>query len=133
MPSFKILSPQQMAAIVGYLKESDTKQSFETANIPENNEPFGFNGYNFFLDAEGRPAVAPPFGTLTAINLNTGNILWQVPLGEDPEFKKKGIPNSGMFNRGGCMATAGGLIFIGATGDNMFRAFDQKRGKVVWE
>jgi len=70
---------------------------------------------------------------MTAIDLNTGNIVWQVPLGEDPAFKKMGIPNSGMFNRGGGIATAGGLIFIGATGDNMFRAFDQKSGKVLWE
>jgi quinoprotein glucose dehydrogenase len=59
--------------------------------------------------------------------------VWQVPLGEDPQFKKMGILNSGMFNRGGGIATAGGLIFIGATGDNMFRAFDQKTGKVLWE
>jgi quinoprotein glucose dehydrogenase len=70
---------------------------------------------------------------MTAINLNTGNIQWQVPLGEDPRFKAMGIYNSGMFNRGGGIATAGGLIFIGATGDNMFRAFDQRNGKVLWE
>ena len=68
-----------------------------------------------------------------AINLNTGDIVWQVPLGEDPTFKKMGIPNSGMFNRGGGIATAGGLIFIGATGDNKLRAFDQQTGKVLWE
>jgi quinoprotein glucose dehydrogenase len=134
MPSFKFLSQQQIAAIVAYLKDTVVAQpSFETANIPENNEPYGFNGYNFYLDSAGHPAIAPPFGTLTAINLNTGAIVWQVPLGEDPEFKKMGIPNSGMFNRGGGIATAGGLIFIGATGDDMFRAFDQKTGKVLWE
>jgi quinoprotein glucose dehydrogenase len=79
------------------------------------------------------PAIEPPFGTMTAIDLNTGDIIWQVPLGEDPQFKKMGIPNSGMFNRGGGIATAGGLIFIGATGDNMIRAFDQLTGKVLWE
>ncbi len=133
MPSFKFLSQQQMAAIVAYIKDTLAEQSFETADIPENNEPYGFNGYNFYLDSNGRPAVAPPFGTLTAINLNTGDIVWQVPLGEDPEFKKMGISNSGMFNRGGSIATAGQLIFIGATGDNMFRAFDQKTGKLLWE
>ncbi|KIC93708.1 PQQ-binding-like beta-propeller repeat protein [Flavihumibacter solisilvae] len=134
MPSFKFLSQQQIAAIVAYLKDTVVAQpSFETANIPENNEPYGFNGYNFYLDSAGHPAIAPPFGTLTAINLNTGAIVWQVPLGEDPEFKKMGIPNSGMFNRGGGIATAGGLIFIGATGDDKFRAFDQRTGKVLWE
>lgn len=133
MPSFRFLSGEQIAAIISYLKDTLVQQSFETANIPENNEPYGFNGYSFYLDPEGHPAIAPPFGTLTAIDLNTGNIVWQVPLGEDPQFRKMGIPNSGMFNRGGSIATAGGLIFIGATGDNMFRAFDQKTGKILWE
>lgn len=133
MPSFKFLSKQQIAAIVAYVKDTVAQQSFETAGIPENNEPYGFNGYNFYLDPDGHPAVEPPFGTMTSIDLNTGNIIWQVPLGEDPQFKKMGIPNSGMFNRGGGIATAGGLIFIGATGDHMFRAFDQTTGKVLWE
>ena len=133
MPSFKFLSPQQIAAIVAYVKDTMVQQSFETANIPENNEPYGFNGYNFYLDTAAHPAIAPPFGTMTAIDLNTGNIVWQVPLGEDPALKKLGIANSGMFNRGGAIATGGGLIFIGATGDNMFRAFDQRNGKVLWQ
>jgi quinoprotein glucose dehydrogenase len=132
MPSFKFLSAQQIDAIVSYVKDTDMQHSFETADIPENDEPFGFNGYNFYLDPEGDPAIAPPFGTLTSIDLNTGDIVWQVPLGEDPKFKKMGIPNSGMFNRGGGIATAGGLIFIGATGDDMFRAFDQRTGKILW-
>ena len=133
MPSFKFLSPEQIALLVAYVKDTVMQQSFETTDIPQNNEPYGFNGYSFYLDPAGDPAIAPPFGTMTAINLNTGNIVWQVPLGEDPKFKKMGIPNSGMFNRGGGIATASGLIFIGATGDDMFRAFDQKTGKVVWE
>jgi quinoprotein glucose dehydrogenase len=133
MPSFKFLSEEQIASIVAYVKDTAVQQSFETAGIPDNNEPYGFNGYSFYLDADGHPAIAPPFGTMTAIDLNTGDIVWQVPLGEDPAFKKMGIENSGSFNRGGGIATAGGLIFIGATGDNMFRAFDQKTGKVLWE
>jgi quinoprotein glucose dehydrogenase len=133
MPSYNFLSAQQIASIVAYVKDTVAKHSFETADIPQNNEPYGFNGYSFYLDPEGDHAVAPPFGTLTAIDLNKGDIVWQVPLGEDPKFKKMGIANSGMFNRGGGIATAGGLIFIGATGDNMFRAFDQNTGKILWE
>jgi quinoprotein glucose dehydrogenase len=133
MPSFAFLSEKQIAAIISYIKDTGAAQSFETSDLPDNNEPYGFNGYSFYLDPEGHPAIAPPFGTLTAIDLNTGSIEWQVPLGEDPQFKKMGIPNSGMFNRGGGIATGGGLIFIGATGDNIFRAFSQKTGKVMWE
>jgi len=133
MPSFKFLSEEQIAAVVAYVKDTVAQQSFETAAIPDNNEPYGFNGYSFYLDPDGHPAIAPPFGTMTAIDLNTGDIVWQVPLGEDAAFKKMGIPNSGMFNRGGGIATAGGLIFIGATGDNMIRAFDQNTGKVLWK
>jgi quinoprotein glucose dehydrogenase len=133
MPSFKFLSQQQLASIVAFIKDTVAQQSFETANIPQNNELYGFNGYSFYLDTAGDPAIAPPFGTMTAIDLNTGDIVWQVPLGEDPKFIKMGVANSGMFNRGGGIATASGLIFIGATGDNMFRAFDQTTGKVLWK
>jgi len=133
MPSFKFLSEEQIASIVAYVKDTVVQQSFETSSIPDNNEPYGFNGYNFYLTPEGLPAITPPFGTITAIDLNTGNIVWQVPLGEDAQLKKMGISNSGLFNRGGGIATAGGLIFIGATGDRMFRAFDQRNGKVLWQ
>jgi quinoprotein glucose dehydrogenase len=133
MPSFNFLSAQQIASIISYVKDTVIQQSFETSDFPDNDEPYGFNGYNFYLDAEGNHAIKPPFGTMTAIDLNTGNIKWQVPLGEDPGLKKMGVNHSGMFNRGGGIATAGGLIFIGATGDNMFRAFDQQTGRVLWE
>ena len=134
MPSFSFLSQAQIASIISYIKDTAIQQtSFETGDIPANNEPYGFNGYSFYLDPDGHPAIAPPFGTMTAIDLNTGNIAWQVPLGEDTAFKNMGIPNSGMFNRGGAITTAGGLIFIGATGDNMLRAFDQSTGKVLWQ
>jgi quinoprotein glucose dehydrogenase len=88
MPSFKFLSGQQIAAIVAWVKDTVAQQSFETASIPENNEPYGFNGYSFYLDPNGDPAIAPPFGTMTAIDLNTGDIVWQVPLGEDPDSKR---------------------------------------------
>lgn len=133
MPAFNFLSAKQLASLTAYIKDVETAQSFETPEIPQNDEPYGFNGYSFYLDPEGDPAIAPPFGTMTAIDLNTGNIAWQVPLGEEEKFKKMGFPNSGSFNRGGAIATAGGLLFIGATGDNKFRAFDQKTGKAVWE
>lgn len=134
MPSFKHLPPVQINAIVAYLKGTplDTKNG-GTGLESASTEPYGFSGYDFYRDKWGFSAIKPPYGTLNAIDLNRGEILWQVPLGEDPKLAKMGIKQSGMFSRGGCIATAGGLIFIAATGDGMFRAFDQADGKIVWE
>ncbi|MDO1449385.1 PQQ-binding-like beta-propeller repeat protein [Rhodocytophaga aerolata] len=136
MPSFQHLPQLQIDAIIAYLKDgrSDVKvvSSGEDA-ISTSREPYGFSGYNFFVDDNKVPLIDPPFGTLTAIDLNKGEILWQVPLGEDEKLAAKGIKNSGMYNRGGGIATAGGLVFIAATGDKKFRAFEQATGKMVWE
>ena len=62
-----------------------------------------------------------------------GEIKWQVPLGTYPELEKQGLPPTGTFNMGGPIVTAGGLIFIGATMDERFRAFDKKDGSLMWE
>ena len=87
-----------------------------------------------FLDPDGYPAVAPPWGTLNAINLNTGDIVWRVPLGEYPELAAKGLTNTGTENYGGPIVTAGGLVFIAATNfDRKFRAFDKATGALLWE
>jgi quinoprotein glucose dehydrogenase len=95
---------------------------------------YRFNGYNKFLDPEGYPAVAPPWGTLNAIDLNTGKYLWKIPFGEYPELVAKGVTNTGSENYGGPILTASGLLFIGATiYDHKFRAFDSKTGALLWE
>ena len=95
--------------------------------------PYGHTGYNRFLDQDGYPAVKPPWGTLNAINLNTGSIAWSVPLGEFPELTKRGVPPTGTENYGGPVVTSGGLIFIAATKDEQFRAFDKDTGQILWE
>jgi quinoprotein glucose dehydrogenase len=77
--------------------------------------------------------VKPPWGTLNAIDLNTGDYLWRVPLGEFPELTKKGIPITGSESYGGPLVTASGLVFIAGTRDERIRAFDKKTGKIVWE
>ena len=90
-------------------------------------------GYNRFLDPEGFPAVKPPWGTLTSFDLNRGAMAWQIPLGEYPELRQRGVPPTGTENFGGSIVTAGGLVFIGATKDRRFRAFDKETGKILWE
>ncbi|TAK11174.1 MAG: pyrroloquinoline quinone-dependent dehydrogenase, partial [Acidobacteria bacterium] len=85
-----------------------------------------------FDDPEGYPCSAPPWGELMAINADTGDMVWRIPFGEYEELTKRGIPKTGTPNQGGSIATASGLLFIGATMDQKFRAFDAKTGKELW-
>jgi quinoprotein glucose dehydrogenase len=94
---------------------------------------FGITGYHQFLDNEGYPAIKPPWGVLSAINLNTGEFAWQVPLGEHVELTSRGIPRTGTEMFGGSIVTAGGLVFIGGTRDERIHAFDKETGKLLWE
>jgi len=100
---------------------------------PDAGYPYNHTGYNRFVDPEGYAAIRPPWGQLTAIDLNRGAIAWQVVLGEFKELRARGIPPTGTQNIGGSVVTAGGLVFIGATQDEKFRAFDKATGKVLWE
>ncbi len=91
-------------------------------------------GYRRFVDPDGYPATAPPWGTLNALDLKTGKYLWKIPLGQYPELVAKGLPDTGSENYGGPIVTAGGLIFIAATNfDHKIRAFDKTTGKLLWE
>ena len=95
---------------------------------------YRFSGYRKFLDPDGYPAVAPPWGTLNAIDLNTGKFLWKIPLGEYPELTAKGLKDTGSENYGGPLVTAGGLVIISATNfDHKIRAFDSHTGELLWE
>src|ERR1039458_8721288 len=91
-------------------------------------------GYRRFLDPDGYPATAPPWGTLNALDLKTGKYLWQIPLGQYPELAAKEMVDTGSENYGGPVVTSGGLIFIAATNfDHKMRAFDKTTGKLLWE
>jgi len=95
--------------------------------------PYVQKGYNKFVAPDGYPAITPPWGTLNAIDLNTGEIVWDVPLGNYEELSGEGEPATGTDNLGGPIVTAGGLVFIGATRDEKFRAFDSATGEVLWK
>ncbi|HXJ43346.1 MAG TPA: PQQ-binding-like beta-propeller repeat protein [Bryobacteraceae bacterium] len=132
MPAFNSLEAADIERIVQYLLSGENKE-LAPAGGPAP-APYRFTGYKKFLDPDGYPAVAPPWGTLNAINLNTGEYAWKIPLGEYPELAARGIKNTGSENYGGPVVTAGGLVFIGATNfDRKFRAFDKQTGARLWE
>jgi len=120
-------------SVVLYVNSNEQPNVTTLRETDESAEPFRPTGYIRFLDKEGYPAVKPPWGLLNAIDLNKGKILWQVPLGEFPELKARGIPRTGTENFGGTIVTKGGLVFIGGSKDEKFHAFDSSTGKLLWE
>lgn len=142
MPSFQHFSKEDLKEVVSFLikdpKLSITNSAVQNKQQTKMNEfpyapPFLSNGIRQFRDLENYPAVIPTWGTLNAINLNTGEPVWQVPLGEYPELVRQGVSNTGTENHGGPLVTSGGLIFIAATFDEKLRAFDKATGKILWE
>jgi quinoprotein glucose dehydrogenase len=123
-------------ALVNYLRDAPGHgdgPSTATAAEPSSGR-LRFTGYKKFLDPDGYPATAPPWGTLTAIDLNAGRFVWRIPLGEYPELAAKGLTSTGSENYGGPIVTAGGVLFIGATNfDRKFRAFDAASGRLLWQ
>jgi quinoprotein glucose dehydrogenase len=137
MPSFKRLPDAEKEAITAYLLTlPNGKQAYverdKRKETAYDRVPYKMAGYNKFLTPKGNHAISPPWGSLNAINLKTGKLLWKVPLGEYTELKKKGVPPTGTENYGGPVVTAGGLVFIAGTPDKMFRAFNKMNGKLVW-
>lgn len=140
MPSFGFLKPDEVSAITDFLFDEADHTLGDTIQVTDSElsnffagSPYGHTGYNRFFDQNGYPAVKPPWGTLNAINLNTGTIDWSIPLGEFPELTARGIPQTGTENYGGPVITSGGLIFIAATQDERFRAFNKDTGDLLWE
>jgi quinoprotein glucose dehydrogenase len=138
MPGFSNLSDDQVSALLSYVMSGGNPTQGEkevvSSGPPVPSMRYHFTGYLRFSDPDGYPAVAPPWGTLNAINLNTGEYAWKIPFGEYPELAAKGMKNTGTENYGGPLVTAGGLLFIGATNyDRKFHAFDKTTGTLLWE
>ena len=132
MPAFRQFQPRELHALSTYLKTAPGQVNPATGGGVTPNR-YTIDGYPLFLDQNGVPAIAPPWGTLNAIDLVNGDLLWKVPLGEYPQLVAKGIRNTGSLNFGGAVATAGGLIFVAATADEKIRAFEKATGRVLWE
>jgi quinoprotein glucose dehydrogenase len=132
MPSFTNLPGRERRAVLVYLgygvPPDDT-----VSHAARRASAYEFIGYERWKDASGYPAIKPPWGTLSAIDLNTGDYRWRIPLGEFPELTARGMPITGTEQYGGPIVTAGGLLFIAATQDAKFRAFDKNTGKLLWE
>lgn len=136
MPGFSAISAAEKEAVIAFIYGEEKKEVTGSAAKPGSPKPYvpyKFNGYHKFLNNEGYPAISPPWGTLTAIDLNTGRHKWQIVLGEFKELTEKGIPPTGTENYGGPIVTKSGLLFIAATKDGMFRAFDKNTGKLLWQ
>ena len=132
MPAFGQFLPRELTALKAYLATAPGEAKSSATGQPAQDR-YTIDGYPLFLDPHGVPAIAPPWGTLNAIDLVKGEILWKVPLGEYPQLVAKGIRNTGTLNFGGAVATAGGLIFVAATADEKIRAFEKHTGRVLWE
>jgi quinoprotein glucose dehydrogenase len=138
MPAFSGLSPSELRALRSYLLDADDPAP---AGLPDTGAPgasppttpvYGNGGYEKLVDQAGRPGIKPPWGTLTAIDLDDGGRVWQIPLGEYPGAPAALQP-TGTPNFGGAIVTGGGLVFVGATMDEKFRAIDKYTGRVLWE
>lgn len=108
--------------------EGQTGQVNDTATVYLNVTPF-----THFNDIDGHPAIKPPWGTLNAINLNTGEYAWKKVIGNIPEWQQDSTSITGAEGYGGPIVTSGGLVFIAGTRDKMFRAFDKDNGELLWE
>jgi len=151
MPAFSGLSDDEVKALVRYLTRAPQQQGpprpITKAAVPaepvaaeeaggqaKNDMPYRTIAFRRFTDPEGYPATAPPWGTLSAIDMNTGKYLWKIPFGEYPELVAKGMAPTGSDNYGGPVVTCGGLLFIGASVfDQKFHAYDKNTGKLLWE
>ncbi len=138
MPGNNVLTNTEKTALASYVLNVKNAQQVKYTGelsklLPPQKTTYGFTGYNKFLTPEGYPAIRPPWGSLTAIDLKTGAHVWKIPFGEFEALKAKGIAATGRENYGGPVVTKGGLLFIGASADGKFRIIHKRTGKILRE
>ena len=137
MPSFMGIDQEDKKALLEYIKNPTVeKRSKEPNQITQNSHyklPYQMNGYNRFLDKDGYPGIKPPWGTLNALDLKSGKLLWKVPLGNHEELSIDAVERTGTENYGGPLVTKGGLVIIAATKDSKIHAYDKQTGELLWE
>ncbi|WP_282160214.1 pyrroloquinoline quinone-dependent dehydrogenase [Ulvibacterium marinum] len=134
MTGFPQIPKEEMEALLRFLFDEEVQHSVAEESDQKDSIaiPYKHAGYNKFLDSNGLPAIAPPWGTMHAIDLNTGDYIWSIPFGNTPELGDEGI-GIGTENYGGPIVTENGLLFIGATRDGYFRVFNKHTGELLWE
>jgi quinoprotein glucose dehydrogenase len=141
MPAFPKFNDKQREALVAFLYGAEPERPVEKEPGLNNDggsnnkgiKNYSISGYSKFLDRDGYPAVKPPWGTLNAIDLNTGEYVWKITYGETPELEAKGAAQTGSESYGGPVITASGLLFIAGTKDGFFRVYDKSDGKLIWK
>ena len=130
MPAFSRISEKEVHQLIDFLREEEKDTIAGDSKWPY---PFTYDGHKRFDLEDGLPMIKPPWGQLTAIDLSSAKIKWQIPLGNYDTLNIAGHPITGTQNYGGPVVTAGGLLFIAATADNKIRAFDKDTGQKLWE
>lgn len=133
MPGLKHLPESDKQSVVDFLLKKESKKEVVDQDAGILSMPYTTTGYNKLLDAQGYPAIAPPWGTLQAVDLNSGSVQWKVPFGEDSLLTQKGIPVTGLESYGGSVVTDGGVLMIGASKDASFRVFHKRTGQLLWK
>ncbi len=133
MTGFPTLNATDKTALIDFLLGTEKQEVASSRPVKTDRPDYRHTGYMKFLDSNGLPGISPPWGTLNAIDMNTGEYLWKIPYGETLSLREKGFPTTGSESYGGPVVTENGLLFIAGTKDQLFRAYDRHTGARLWE